>query len=202
MINLLPPELKKDYRYARYNQGLIRWGSVFLLAIFGVAVMTASGLFIMNNSMNNYKTTIASGQLQLASENITSVRQQVTDISNNLNLMVKVLSQEILFSKLLDQLAIITPPNVILTTLSISQSQNAINITAQTTDYNAGSQLQINLADPLNQIFSKADILDISCLPPAQAINPSYPCTADIRAEFTKNNPFLFINSKVQNGSS
>lgn len=198
MINLLPPELKQDYRFARHNHRLVRWGLAFLLVIVGLALLTGGGLFMMNNSMNTYKKSIASGQLQLAKENITSVNQQVSDISNNLNLMVKVLSQEILFSKLLAQLGTITPPNVVLTNLAISQSQSAIDITAQTANYNAGSQLQINLADPHNQIFSKADIVNISCLATAQAINPNYPCTADIRAQFTNNNPFLFINSTVK----
>ena len=201
MINLLPPELKQDYRFAGYNKILITWVSFFLIAIFGVAIITGSGLFIMNNSMRNYKDSIASDQLQLANDNMPAIQMQVTDISNNLKLMVNVLSHEIMFSKLLQQLGSITPPNVILTNLSISQSQSAVDITAQTGSYSAAAQLQINLAAPTNEIFSKADIVNISCLNTPQVINPNYPCTADIRAQFTKNNPFLFINSTVAKAS-
>ena len=195
MINLLPPELKQDYRYARYNRRLMHWVIAFLFALIGAAVITGSGLFIMNNSINDYKTRIATAQAQLASDNLTGIQNQVTTISNNLKLMVKVLSKEILFSKLLTQLGTITPSNVELTSLSISQTQTAIDITAQTTDYNAATQLQANLASPSNQIFSKADLVSITCASGSQATNASYPCTAEIRAQFTNNNPFLFINA-------
>jgi hypothetical protein len=198
MINLLPPELKQDYKYARYNRHLMRWVFAFLFALIGVAVITGSGILIMRNSIDSYKSQIASTQAQLTSENSTQTQQQVTDISNNLKLMVKVLSKEILFSKLLTQLGNITPSNVELTSLTITQAQSAIDITAQTTDINAATQLQANLASPTNQIFSKADLVSITCGSGSQqGTNSNYPCTADIRAEFTNNNPFLFINSKA-----
>jgi Tfp pilus assembly protein PilN len=195
MINLLPPEIKQDYRYARRNRQLVRWVFASLLAILGVVIITGGGLFVMNGSIDSYNTSISNTQSQLASQDIAGTQKKVTDISNNLKLMVKVLSKEILFSKLLTRLGSITPPNVILTNLSISQTESAIDITAQTGNYNAATQLQINLADPTNQIFSKADIVNITCATGAQVTNPNYPCTASIRAQFTHNNPFLFINS-------
>ncbi|HSX35759.1 MAG TPA: PilN domain-containing protein [Patescibacteria group bacterium] len=201
MINLLPPSLKQDYRYAHYNRRLLRWSLACVLAIGGVLVITTAGLFAMNNSIDSYKTHIADVQNQLASQNIASVQKQVSDISNNLKLMVQVLSKEILFSKLLARLGTITPPNVILTNLSISQTESAIDITAQAANYNAATQLQVNLADPSNQIFSKADIESINCSTTTNT-NANYPCTANIRAAFTSNNPFLFINSSTAKAGS
>lgn len=201
MINLLPPELKQDYKYARYNRKLMHWVIAFAFAIVGAGVITGSGLFIMHNSISDYKGRIATAQAQLSSDNLTAVQNQVTTISNNLKLMVKVLSKEILFSKLLTQLGTITPSNVELTSLTISQAQTAVEITAQTTNYNAATQLDANLAAPNNQIFAKADLISITCTSPAQSTNPNYPCTADIRAQFTTNNPFLFINAGNQTGS-
>jgi len=196
MINLLPPELKQDYRYARRNYRLVRWLAAFLVAIGGVIIITATGLFIMSNSIDSYKTRIANAQGQLASQHYAATQQQVTGISNNLRLMVKVLSKEVLFSKLLARLGQVTPPGVVLTNLSISQTQTGIDITAQTANYNAATQLQANLAAPTNQIFSQADLVNITCVPASQATNSAYPCTATIRAQLTNNNPFLFINSQ------
>jgi len=196
MINLLPPELKQDYRYARQNHRLLHWLAAFLVAIGGVAIITGAGLFIMSNSIDSYKTRIANTQGQLASQHYSDVQKQVTNISNNLKLMVQVLSKEILFSKLLARLGQVTPPGAILTNLSISQTESAIDITAQTTNYNAATQLQVNLAAPTNQIFSKADLVNITCQTSTPAANPAYPCTATIRAQLTDNNPFLFINSQ------
>ena len=202
MINLLPPEVKSEYRYARKNRRIVHWCGAFMVAIVGLAVITAFGLIVMEHQMSDYKSRIATAQAELASQNLSGTEKEVKAISNNLKLMVTVLSKEILFSKLLARLGSITPSNVILTNLSISQTESAVDITAQTKDYAAATQLQVNLADPDNQIFSKADIVNISCSSStATDANTNYPCSVTIRALFTKDNPFLFINSGAKAGS-
>jgi Tfp pilus assembly protein PilN len=201
VINLLPPAQKEHYRYARLNHLLAYWLMAGALAIFGVVVITAGGFLSISGSINAYQTRIATVQSQLASDNLTGTERQITTISNNLKLLVNVLSKEILFSKLLARLGSLTPNNAILTNLSISQNQSAIDITAQTSNYTAATQLQINLADPTNQIFSHADLVSIACATGARATNPTYPCTAILRAQFTANNPFLFINSSRKAGA-
>lgn len=202
MINLLPSEIKQNYRYARYNRWLIRWSLAFLAAIAGVAVIASIGLVAMNNSISEYEIENTQAKQRLADQNIAEVQKQVSTISSNLKLMVTVLSKEILFSKLLARLGSITPSNVILTNLTISQTESAVDITAQTSSYDAASQLQVNLADPDNQIFSKADIVSITCSTNGSEVNPEYPCTVSIRALFMKDNPFLFINSSTQKEGS
>jgi Tfp pilus assembly protein PilN len=196
MINLLPPEVKQDYRYARRNRHMLHWILAMVFAVAGVAILTASGMVIMDRSIDKHKTEIAQAQEELASQNDTAVQQEVTAVSNNLRLMVTVLSKEILFSQLLVQLGNTTPPNVILTNLSISQAESGIDITARATNYNAATQLQANLADPDNKIFSKADIVSISCgAAEGEGITANYPCSSTIRAQFSEDNPFLFINT-------
>lgn len=203
MINLLPPEVKSEYRYARKNRRIVHWCMAFVLVLVGLAIITGTGIIIMEHRMSDYKSRIATAQSELASQNLSGTEKQVKEISNNLKLMVTVLSKEILFSKLLARLGSIMPSNAILTNLSISQTESAIDITAQTKDYGAATQLQVNLADPDNQIFSKADIISISCASSTTATdsNTNYPCTVSIRALFTQNNPFLFINSGAKAGS-
>ncbi len=204
MINLLPPEVKSEYLYARKNRRIVHWCAAFVLAIVGLAVITTTGIIIMEHQMSNYKSRIVTAQAELANQNLSGTEKQVKEISNNLKLMVTVLSKEILFSKLLARLGSIMPSNAILTNLSISQTESAIDITAQTKDYAAATQLQVNLADPDNQIFSKADIISISCTSSTTLTdaNTNYPCTVSIRALFTKDNPFLFINNSGAKASS
>jgi Tfp pilus assembly protein PilN len=201
MINLLPPALKENYRYARRNRRLLKWIVALIASLCGVAFITSVGLLTINNSIDSYKSRITTTQYQLTKGNSGAAEQQVVAISNNLKLMVDVLSKEVLFSKLLAQLGSITPPNVILTNLSIAQNQSAIEITAQTVNYNAATQLQVNLSDPSNKIFTKADLVSIACTSSQTATNPNYPCSADIRAQFTDSNPFLFINASGQEGA-
>lgn len=193
MINLLPPKTKEAYHYGRRNRILRRWLFGVSAGLIGAILLTAAGAIALRISTNDYTDQIAVTTEDLEKQNLESVQKQVTTISNNLKLVEQVLSKEILFSQLLKKLGSVTPSNVILTNLAISQTQGAIDITANTSDYNAATQMQINLAAPENQIFSKADIISITCS--ANAPNGNYPCTATFRALFAENNPFLFINS-------
>ena len=195
MINLLPPDTKEAYKYAGLNKVLLRWVIGAAIGLVVACLLLGAGYIYLNQSIATATTQIADGKKELQNQNLPKVQKEVTSISNNLKLVVQVLSKEILFSKLLKQLAAVTPSNVILTNLVITQTQGGVEITAQTTNYDAATQLQINLADPKNQIFSKADIVSINCTGSGDTANSDYPCTADIRALFAANNPFLFVNA-------
>jgi hypothetical protein len=160
----------------------------------GGLILADGGYLYLSRSITQTNQQITDNNKQLHAENQASVQKQVTTISNNFKLAVQVLSKEILFSDLIKQVGAVTPSNTILTNLTITQAQGGLDIIANTTNYNAATQLQINLADPKNQIFSQADIESINCT--SGNGNSQYPCTVTIRALFAKNNPFLFINSK------
>lgn len=198
MINLLPPEIKAQYHYASINTGLRRWLIAVCIVIVGMAAITGAGLLYLRQISHSYDQQISESTASLQRQKIDQTRKQVNDISSSLKLSVQVLSKEVLFSQLLRQLAKLTPANTSLTSLNISQDQTALDIVASTTDYNAATQLQVNLADPDNKIFSKADIVTISCGGnDSTSSTPSkYPCTVTIRALLAKDNPFLFINSQ------
>lgn len=195
MINLLPPEIRDGYRYARRNVVLRRWVICCLIALVGLGGLATYGLLSLHQSTVRYNNQIDASEKLFKQEDFSGTQAQVKDISNSFKLVVKVLGQEILFSELLKQMAAAIPSNANLTGLNISQTQGALDIAAITTDYKTATQIQVNLADPGNKIFSRADIVNIICNPES-AIDPHYPCTVNIRALFGSNNPFLFINSK------
>lgn len=200
MINLLPPEVKEHYRFASYNTRLRSWLIAVCLAIVGVGLISGAGLLYMRQISHSYDQQIADSTNNLQKQHIDAIRKQVNTISSSLKLSVQVLSKEVLFSQLLKQLATLTPANTSLSSLNISQDQTAIDIVANTSDYNTATQLQVNLAAPNNKIFSKADIINISCNSGNDSTSsgaPSkYPCSVTIRALLAKDNPFLFINSQ------
>lgn len=196
MINLLPPAVKSGYRYGRRNVSLRRWVIMFVLAFVGLGGLATYGLLTLHQSTNHYNQQIASSEALFNKEKFSSVESQVQDISNSFRLVVQVLSKEVLFSELIKQIGVIMPNNANLSGLTISQLQGAIDITAVATNYDTASQVQVNLAAPTNKLFSKADIVSITC-DSNSASNAKYPCTVIIRALFAANNPFLLINSKV-----
>lgn len=194
MINLLPPAVKQDYHFALRNTGLRRWAIACLFAIVGLGIIATYGLATLQHSNTSFTQQVATSQTELGKDHLTQTEAQVNTITGDFRLVVKVLSQEVLFSKLLKQIATVIPTNSILTSLDISQTTGGVDITAAASDYSTATQVQVNLADPANQIFSKADIVSIACV--SDSNTPKYPCTVQLRALFDANNPFLFINNK------
>lgn len=192
MINLLPPEIKQAYKYGRLNRHLLHWITVLAFAIAGTVLITGFGYLYLHQTANNYRDQITTSQQQLVAQNLTGIQSQVKEISNNLTLVVQVLSKEVLFSELLQQLTTLMPANTNLTSLSISQTQGAIDITAAAKDYGSAAQIQVNLTDANNRLFSKADIISISC-----SGTTTYPCSIELRALFSADSSYMFINNKV-----
>lgn len=196
MLNLLPPDLKTEYRFARRNSQLLRLIAVFCLGFVGLAVIAAAGTLYIHQAANTYASESSALRQVLKQQKQEEVNFKAQDISNSLKLAVQVLSQQILFSKLLEELAPVIPQGVTLTDIAISELQGALDISAEALDYNSATQLQVNLADPNNKIFSKADIININCSQGED--DDAYPCAVSIRAEFGDSKRFLFTTDEDQ----
>lgn len=205
MINLLPSDIKTNYSYARRNVALRRWVVLFVLAFAGLGIIATYGLLSIQQQTSHYQKLVATSQSSLDKQDFTGTQKQIKAISSDFKLVVQVLSNQVLFSKLINQITATIPGNSNLTGLSINKAQGAVDISAVATDYGSATQIQVNLADPANKIFTKADIVNIggNCpnSPTKADANPAtrtYPCTVSIHALFADNNPFLFIsNAKV-----
>lgn len=193
MINLLPPETKQGYRYGAANVRLVHWVIASLIALAGLGIIGTYGWLSLHQDMVNYQGQVADTQATLQREKQKETYAQVQDISNSFRLVVQVLSKEVLFSKLLNKMATTLPSGSYLSDLSIGKVQGGLDVSAQAVDYKTATQVQVNLADPANGIFAKADIINITCTA-KNALDPTHPCTVTIRALFSQNNPFLFIN--------
>ena len=202
MINLLPPDVKEDIIYARRNTRLRSWALALLVSILGVGGIVGSGYLYMESTIRSYADRVEKGQQQLEVQELTKTQNEVKDLTNSLKLVVQVLSRQILFSEMLGQIGAALPNGSVLTGLSISStnlgttaSQSGIDLQAAAVDYQTATQVQINLQDPDNKIFEKADIVNVQCSETATAGQPSdYPCSVQVRALFAKDNPFLFIS--------
>lgn len=192
MINLLPPDLKQQYIYGRHSTVLRRWASALAFGILGVCVVTFGGLFLMEKSIVDYRAKVADAKALLGEQELDSTRTHAKELTAGITLATDVLSKQILFSKLITQIGMVTPSNTSLTDLNIVKDQDSMEIKAIAGDFTSATQLQVNLQDPANKIFSKADIQNITCNDKSE--DPRYPCTVTIKALFSKNNPYLFIH--------
>lgn len=198
MINLLSIDLKTGYAYARRNVVLRKWIIFFIIALVGLGAIATYGLLSLQQSTNSYNRQVAELEKQLEAEQVTQTKQQVKDISSSLKLTYQVLSKQVLFSKLLVQIGAALPRGVILTGLNINQTTGGLDLSAAATNYNTATQVQINLSDTDNKIFEKADLVNIVCDAKGENVNALYPCAVNVRALFSDNNPFLFINQGKQ----
>lgn len=196
MINLLPPDLKEDFIYGRRNTKLRRWSISLFVCILGIFSVVAIGQLYMQRSIKSYAKQVDQGNNELREQKLTETQNRVKEISNSMNLVVQVLSREILFSKLLTQVGAILPNGIVLTDLSISDVEGGIDLRADAVNFQAATQLQVNLEDPANKIFEKADTLNTQCSAQGPTATNAYPCSVHVRALFAKENPFSFISKK------
>ncbi|MBI3624262.1 hypothetical protein HY218_01370 [Candidatus Saccharibacteria bacterium] len=199
MINLLPSETRQNFLYARRNTRLLRWAITIIVGLAGIGLVVITGEFYIQRSINTYSKRVADGQQQLKVQKLDQTQKRVQDITGSLNLVVQVLGREVLFSKLIQQIGAAMPAGSSLASLSINKLQGGIDLNAVAKDYQTATQVQVNMQDPTNKIFEKADIINITCS--SASNDPSYPCQVSLRALFSSNNPFLFIH-KSSSGTS
>lgn len=193
MINLLPADLKRSYRYGIANVSLVKWVATGVIAILGLGVIGTYGWLSLHQDIVHYDKQIAVTKSTLKREKQKETYAQVQDITNSFSLVVKVLKNEVLFSKLLRDIAQVLPTRTYLSDLSLTKDDGALNLSVRTyTQYDA-TQVQINLSDPKNPVFQRADINSINCSNPTDG---GPPCTVNIRALLGSNNQYLFINQK------
>lgn len=190
MINLMPPELKQEIIFARRNTLLLHWAIGALIIIGGLFAVISAGRYYVQQSIGLITQDIAQAQANLQSQSLTEAEQRVEEISTQTKLAVQVLSRQLLFSKLLRQIGTVMPEGTALTSLDVSQISGGIDLDATALNTNAATQIQINLQDPANKIFEKADINSIDCTGGGGRL---YPCDVSLRALFGDNRQFYFL---------
>lgn len=196
MINLLPPQTKQELIYARKNDALKNWTIACLCALLGVIVIVAVGHLFIYQSTQTWQKQVDETHQQLGAQKLEDTQKKITDISDSIKLTLQVLSREILFSKLISQIGNTIPDGSALQGLTINTSQSGVDLTAVATDYQTATQVHINLSDPKNKIFEKADILNITCSTPNA--DTQYPCVIGIRALFANKNEFQYVTPGSQ----
>lgn len=196
MINLLPSDLKNSLTFAHHNTKLVKVIIGLSIGIAGIVIIIIAGLFYLHQETNSYKTSNKEAETVLKQQKETETIARVQDISSSLKLVVNVLSQEVLFSKLLRQVGSLMPANTALKDLRLSsQLDGGIELTAVAKDYNSATQIQVNLEQRPDTIFEKTDLVNITCKS-GQDTDPAYPCQASLTAVFSKDNDFTLLNLK------
>lgn len=191
MINLLPGETKYQISFARRNTILRKWVLASFVGVIGIVIVMATGSLFITKSSASWQKQVDTQNAQLKEQKLEETQKRVTEISDSVKLATQVLSKQVLFSKLLTQVGAAMPQGTSLQSLSVNSIEGGIDLSAVATTYQTATQAQINLSDPANKIFEKADILSVVCQDVGTASN-GYPCQVTMRALFAKDNVFQY----------
>ena len=185
MINLLPTSHAESIRYGRQNTSLRNWLVGMAGAIGGLVIIFAGGWVYLNQQQKNLENEVTNTQQELKVQNLTQVQKDAKEITGDIRVINKVLGTEIRFSDLIQAIGKDMPPGAVLSSLSLNNKVNgALDLSANTSDYQSAAQVAVNLSQSNSQIFSKIDIISVSC--GGISPNQSYKCTANYRALFSK----------------
>lgn len=189
MINLLPPAYIDKIRYGRKNRELLNWLVWIILANAGLLLLLFFGWAYIQRQSDNVSSQIGLAEKQLKVQGLDQVEKQSKEITTNVRTINQVLSKEVLFSQLIQEVGSIIPNNAVLGSISLTQVSGSIDLLINSRDHDSAVQAAANLSDPKNKLFEKVDILNINC----SGSNPSYNCTSTFKALFSKDAEARFL---------
>jgi Tfp pilus assembly protein PilN len=182
MINLLPPEEKRQLRAARTNVLLLRYNILLLAAI------AFSGLAVGITYV--YLTTAKANAIATINDNNTKVGQyadvqvQASRFRQNLATAKQILAGDVTYSKVILQIAHLLPSGVILENLNLDAQTfgTETSLVAQAKDYGAA----IALKDSLQKSTLFSDVHFQSIAANTSGTASAYPITVNLSVTFKK----------------
>lgn len=199
MINLLPPATKSAIVYSRRNLRLLHWTIGSLAIIVSMGATAIVGGYYIDNAKVSLTKSIDQTKMSITTQKLDKVQTKAEELSGGVKLIVKVLSKEVRFSKLLQQIGTLMPTGATLGNIQLSNKINgAIDITANALDYQTATQVQVNLQDPKNTLFEKVDTISVSCNEgtiTASGTSSRYKCQIIARALFKKDAAVTYLTT-------
>lgn len=191
MINLMPSTIKTERSYGRSNVILMRWTFQISVAFVILTIVLLSGYSFMVSAQKSVNANKSKVEESIKSEKLDTTEKEYDAFSSNVQTVTQILSKQVLYSSLLQQIGSVTPLGATLSSISISSTSNALDLNFNISSADVAPILQLNLQDEKNQLFQKADIIQVNC----QQSNGVDKCTAQLKAEYRKDAKFLFINT-------
>lgn len=177
MINLLPPETKREFRAAHANTALIRYITFLGISMAFLAVAcSVTYMFLLSAKTTNE-------ELSKTASTIKSSQSSYQNQTDNLNVSTSILSRKITYSNIITSLGSVLPAGTILKSLTLDSSTIGstydIQIMARSAD------LEPNLKNTINgsPLFSNYKLISTE----TDSTNPpEYPITLNVNVVMNK----------------
>lgn len=160
MINLLPPQSKRQLRAARRNVVLRRYAVFIGLVAVLIAATFGFGnyLTVLERNRLNTELTARSGD----AAKYAAVRASAAQFTKDLSTAKLILSKEVIFSNLIVDISQTLPPGVVLSELDLSTATFGTEITIKARAKSADSgPISLKTALEQSELFSNVKIASI-----------------------------------------
>ena len=166
MINLLPPSLKEEIRYAKLNRIVLGYVKVTVLVVIVLVVIFGGAFYYLNLEASAALSNVTSKE-QTISQYKGTILPKATDASSRLSAISYVQNTQTHFSKVISDIAQVIPQGVSLDTISFDgSSATPVSITVSTQTYD--EVLELRNALLTSPRIAACDIDSITALSPAQ----------------------------------
>lgn len=179
MINLLPPEHKRNIRAARANSLLIRY-NVLLAGVLAFLMLAIGVVYVyLSNTKATAEITIKENKEKVAGFNATEQEAQL--FRQNLATAKQILDREVNYTTVILKISNVLPKNTVLTNLTLDASSfgKETTLSAETKSYDDA----IILKDALSQsgLFTDVHFQSIT-----SSTSTTYPVTVNLSVTFKK----------------
>lgn len=194
MINLLPLENKQEIIYGRKNRSLLNWIISLLMLLLVILVITLVGIYYIDSREKSLQRLIDISNQRVDSQDLKSFQKKAEVFSNDLNIAVKLLEKQLLFSKLIKATGSTLPQGVVLSNLDYNADDEVLTL-----NIIGKNQQDITIAfnnistskDTNISLFSKADLVSVNCN------FEENECNGSIVALLNKTSDFYLFNTAV-----
>jgi Tfp pilus assembly protein PilN len=191
MINLLPPETKRQIRAARMNVTLYRYCMLLVATALFLGFVFAVGFWA--NMNEKQLADNAKQESQSAATEYAKTKAAAEEFAKNLATAKTILGSDTSFSDLILNIAAVVPAGVILNNLTLgstlpnAKADAPIDISGRAMSYERAVNLKNSLEN--SPIFENVNIANISqgdTSATSSALAQKYPFTVSLKAQFTK----------------
>jgi Tfp pilus assembly protein PilN len=194
MINLLPIENKHQIIYGRKNRSLLNWIIALLILLLILLIVTIVGVYYIDRREKSLNRLIEISNQRVEGQDLKEFQKKAEVFSNDLNVAVKLLEKQLLFSKLIKTTGSTLPQGVVLSNLDYNAEDEVLtlNIIGNNQQDITTAFNNINISkDTNNSLFSKADLVSVNCN------FEENECNGSIVALLNKSSDFYLFNSAI-----
>lgn len=107
MINLLPPEIKRQQTFARYNVQLLRYMVLIFVVAGTMSLFVLGANFYARQRLNSLQSQLDAKQERMTE--FEAIQDKADQINDQLTLVKNLLDQQSYYSNFINELAIATP---------------------------------------------------------------------------------------------